>query len=353
MTSNTVSFLRDGATAAFDNTLLELRLVNCSLASWQTELGKLSALTLLDLSHNAIQHIPAGALRGVASTLKAFTLVRGKLTYLPEALADLTALQDLDLRENAMMSTHDDVLGIGSSNLLSGSANSLRFLKLASCGLVAVPRAVQGLTAIQVLDLSDNRIVTLNNYQFSSMSGLEELYLTGNPLSVVPYKTFAGLMSLTTLDMSNCRLTYIPSSALGEMPALSQLDLSKNRITVLLDNSFPTSPSLTTVDLSDNTITNFTDMAFNGAIGINTLKMNGCSLTFIPRSLRLAYALRSVHLENNQIQCSCQTLGWIKTWKKASGLIPHMFGTCANNAGLSIDTYVSSLVGACEDIVGR
>ncbi|RUS78327.1 hypothetical protein EGW08_013905 [Elysia chlorotica] len=401
MSHNKVSFLRQGATAAFDNTLLELRLVNCSLASFQAELSMFNALTLLDLSDNAIKDIPtgslnavattltsfklvrgnlaylpatltdlkalqlldlsdnaikdipAGSLKAVAATLTSFKLVRGNLAYLPAALTDLKALQEVDLSENPMVSTNNDVLGVGSSPLLANSAHTLRTLRLASCGLVAVPRALLGLDALQELDLSDNGIVTLNNYQFDSMVNLEKLYLRGNPISTVPYKTFSGLTSLSMLDMSGGRLTYAPSSALGEMPALSQLDLSKNRISVLLDNTFPKSPSLTTVDLSYNTITNISDMAFQGATALQTLKMNDCSLTSIPRSLRLAYGLRSVYLDNNPIPCNCQSMGWIKTWKLSAGLIPHLFGQCFNGASLSIDLYISTMLGGCDVPIGR
>ncbi|GFR67446.1 leucine-rich repeat-containing protein 15 [Elysia marginata] len=352
MSHNKVSFLRQGATAAFDNTLLELRMVNCSLATFQAELSMFNALTLLDLSDNSIQEIPAGALKAVASTLTSFRLVKGKLVYLPEALRDLTALQDLDLSENPMVSTYNDALGTGTSPLLTGSAHTLRSLRLASCGLVAVPLAVSALDALKVLDLTGNDIVTLNNYQFSSLVNLELLYLKDNPLSTVPYKTFSGLSSLTMLDMSGCRLTYTPSSTLGEMPALTQLNLSSNRISVLLDNAFPKSPSLRTVDISYNNISKVTDLAFQGATAIQTLNMKSCSLTNIPRSLRLAYGLRNVYLDDNQIPCTCQSMGWIKTWKLSAGLIPQLFGKCSNDDSLAFNAYISTKLTGCDVGVG-
>ncbi|KAH9499272.1 hypothetical protein Btru_003576 [Bulinus truncatus] len=341
MSHNLVTYMRDGAVTAFSNTLRELHLANASLSTFQKELSYLKVLTLLDLSYNNIAYIPPTALVNVSLTLTKLLMQHNHLTYIPDALYHLMVLEELDVSFNTMLSTNADIIGTSSSSLLENSASTLRLVNLSFCGLNAVPRAITSLRALEVLDLSGNKIVALVNHQFISLPQLKTLFLNDNPLMSIPYLSFSGLTSLSQLNLARCRLSYIPSSSIQEINSLATLDLSSNQITRIIDIAFPGAGNLTTVDLSNNTLMYIFDLAFYETHSMRTLRLSRCSLTKLPISISQADGLRTVFVDGNPIPCDCD-LSWILNWQRQAGIIPSIVGRCADNPTMAIGTYVSS-----------
>lgn len=107
----------------------------------------LSALTVLDLAHNA-------------------------LTALPSAVADLLALQRLDLSHNALAALPSALFTL----------RELRTLRLRANRLAALPAAVAGLEALRDLDVASNRLTRLPAAALARLPALRSLCLAGNPL---------------------------------------------------------------------------------------------------------------------------------------------------------------------------
>lgn len=107
----------------------------------------LSALTALDLSHNA-------------------------LTALPGAVADLLALQRLDLSHNALAALPPALFTL----------RELHTLRLRANRLAALPAAVAGLEALRDLDVASNRLARLPAAALARLPALRSLCLAGNPL---------------------------------------------------------------------------------------------------------------------------------------------------------------------------
>ena len=130
-----------------------------------------------------------------------------------------------------------------------------------------------GLTTLTALDLSGNSLTTLpagtlntmqasalNTMQASAFNGLTALTildLSDNSLDTMPEGAFSGLTALTALDLSDNSLTTIQAGAFNELTALTILDLSDNDMPILPDGTFEgfaaTPSGLLSLDLSDQT----------------------------------------------------------------------------------------------------
>ena len=67
-----------------------------------------------------------------------------------------------------------------------------------------------GLTALTVLDLSNNQLGNLPEDIFSDLTGLRDLYLDNNQLSNLPAGVFSGLTTLATLILNNNAVNPMP-----------------------------------------------------------------------------------------------------------------------------------------------
>lgn len=154
---------------------------------------------------------------------------RRGLTAIPSAIpADSL---ELNLNVNAFESGH-----LRRSNLSRHAR--LRHLYMSDCGLTNVDAdAFADLARLKWLDLSNNRIRTVDPFVFSGLD-LDHLFLNGNrELAGLGIMSFAGLRT-AGLYLHDCALTDLAPAVLGPINAtLRSLSLNGNRLTVL-DRSF-------------------------------------------------------------------------------------------------------------------
>ncbi|KAJ7106275.1 hypothetical protein C8R44DRAFT_638617 [Mycena epipterygia] len=111
------------------------------------------------------------------------------------------------------------------------SCTTLRELRLRHMAMKKVPRSLRHSTTLTRLDLSCNRIVTLDEAYLDEIPGLTTLHLQNNRLKKLPW-TFPLFRRLITLNISNNKFRAFPA-AVSELGNLRDLDISFNSISEL------------------------------------------------------------------------------------------------------------------------
>lgn len=112
------------------------------------------------------------------------------------------------------------------------NCRDLRELYASHNTLTELPGSLHGLTALQVLDLSFNKLNILSPETLSSLSALLELKLVRNRIRELREGAFDGLPRLTLIDLENNDLRIIERNAIRALPELQAIRLGKNRLQV-------------------------------------------------------------------------------------------------------------------------
>jgi len=118
---------------------------------------------------------------------------------------------------------------------------------------------LRGLQQAEKVDLSNNKIATIQSEAFTGFHHLKELDLSYNKLKMIKTGAFRGCLTLHTLKLRGAGVSLIQPNAFDDFVALKILDLAENRLTVP-DSLFRLSamPGLTTLILSGNDLSNIT-----------------------------------------------------------------------------------------------
>ncbi|KAK1167820.1 toll-like receptor 8 [Acipenser oxyrinchus oxyrinchus] len=290
-------------------------------------------ISCLNLSSNGFSNALNGTEFIFLPKLKYLDLTYNKIDLAYDyAFAELQQLEVLDLSYNL----HYFVV--------AGVTHNLGFLK--------------NLQFLKVLNLSWNEIYTLTNRELTSKS-LKELKFKGNRLDILwkgddnRYITlFKNLSNLTHLDISNNRLKRIPSNVYCSLPSnLTELYLSGNglqlfdweklayfnqlEVLALGDNSLTYvteklsiyTNTLRILDLSHNKITQLSDGFLQQARSLQYLYLSHNYLKLINQSTFPSGPnnyLKTLHLEGNPFQCTCDILDFILWIKSNDVAIPRL-----------------------------
>ncbi|KAJ7463487.1 hypothetical protein B0H11DRAFT_1734612 [Mycena galericulata] len=111
------------------------------------------------------------------------------------------------------------------------SCTTLSELRLSHMAMKKVPHSVRHSTTLTRLDLSCNRIVTLDEAYLDDIPGLTTLHVQNNRLEKLPWN-FPRLRRLITLNISSNKFRTFPASV-SELTNLRDLDISFNSISEL------------------------------------------------------------------------------------------------------------------------
>ncbi|KAJ6558075.1 hypothetical protein B0H19DRAFT_128004 [Mycena capillaripes] len=111
------------------------------------------------------------------------------------------------------------------------SCTTLRELRLSYMAMKKVPDSLRHSTTLTRLDLSCNRIVTLDEAYLDDIPALTRLYVQNNRLEKLPW-SFPRLRRLVTLNISNNKFRTFPAGV-SELMTLRDLDISFNSISEL------------------------------------------------------------------------------------------------------------------------
>lgn len=183
----------------------------------------------------------------------------GTYTRLPPPPPDLNPTT-LDLTNNSI--SHLDLVAVG-------QWVGLQHLHLGSNGLKSVAKSSEDfspLTSLTSLDLSRNSIQVLHTFVFVGLPLLTHLNLSHNQLHTIASGAFV-LPALQVIDLSHNAMVEVEQHLFDTSPALSTIKFSHNKISRLLDGTFSHLVDIPLIDFSHNAIMGIED---NTLVGINT-----------------------------------------------------------------------------------
>jgi len=113
---------------------------------------------------------------------------------------------------------------------------------------------LKGLSDLKVLDLNSNRLENIDSGTFNDTFRLRQLKLGKNRISSIPKDLFKNLKLLLNLDLSGNRLTTIDSLTFSGLESLKVLKLKRNDLVELLDAAFWPLSNLASLHLSFNNL---------------------------------------------------------------------------------------------------
>ena len=320
---------------------LKLSVNNISLFSANTILYPLTTITTLtglDLNNNQITKEADEALTSVTIHntgleelgLNDYNLDVGTLK-IAKGLQQITTLRVIDLGNNDIpqeacdqlaeaikLNKHLERLWLCNDNLHSSA--------------IVILSSLTTLTTLTVLGLNNNQIPQEADEALASVimhnTGLEELHFNDNNLGIGTLKVAKALQQITTLRILHLSNNNIPQEACDELALaiklnrhLEVLNLSVNNISHSSENfiltSLSTIKTLTGLGLNYNQITEGADEALASVIvhntGLEELYLNGTNLGVgtlkVAQALQHITTLRMLSLDNNNIpQEACDEL---------------------------------------------
>ncbi|KAJ8921597.1 hypothetical protein NQ315_010503 [Exocentrus adspersus] len=186
-------------------------------------------------------------------------------------------------------------------------------------------RALAGLKALQIFDLSNNKVVALPSELFKDSAGsIKEIYLQNNSISVLAPGLFANLEQLLALDLSRNLLTssWINVDTFSGLIRLVLLNLSYNRITKLDPSFFRDLYTLQILNLEHNSVETIPADTFAPMNNLHTLIISYNKITYLDAySLNGLYVLSLLALDNNLLE----------------GIHPEAFRNCSSLQDLNLN----------------
>jgi len=154
-----------------------------------------SLLETLDLSFNEIKYLDTNMTFKCLASLKALNLSNNKLKVINSfTFGFLTKLNELNLNSNGLHLLHENWFF------------NLGGLKMLRLGFNKLDKNAE-LAGVECLDLEQNRIVSIGEFDFTLMSSnLSFLNLNSNPIETIHERAFKQLKGLKTLKLSNISL---------------------------------------------------------------------------------------------------------------------------------------------------
>ncbi len=203
------------------------------------EIGNLTQLQALDISHNQLTALPEWL--GQLTQLQSLNLFGNQLTTLPEWLGQLTQLQSLNVSYNQLNALPKSLIKFRQlqSLVLSGNPaivlpkwlgqlSQLKSLDLTShYNLKVLPEWLGELTQLQSLVIRHTNLENLPEW-FGEFIHLQSLDISINPLVPLP-EILVKLIRLQSLTAKHNNLRLLPDW-LVQLPLLQHLDFGYNKV---------------------------------------------------------------------------------------------------------------------------
>ena len=248
----------------------------------------LSALTLLDLSQNPIEYLPASLFQ--LPKLETLILARCGLNKLDLPLEGVRpvcpALRRLDISHNNFTELPESLALMSSLEVLNVSSNNLTYF----------PRCIAEMGKLTEVWANSNRLAVLPEELPQSV---QLLVANSNEVESVPRNW--ALPALTTLALAYNRLTKLYSGFFDAFPSLTSLDLSANRL-----SSMPrvSSPHLTSLRVAGNRLSDIA-LSQEALTGLVVLDVSHNNLSTL-HNLSAATGLEVLNIAHNKLGTAIQ-----------------------------------------------
>ena len=350
------------AFSGIEDAVTILNLANNNLTHLPLALEELSSLRNLNLLGNPLANLDATVLANISSKLNTFTISLENFSRFPNELNVLTKLSTLTIYNVQVPILH--------SMAFKGFENSLSFLDMSYASFESIPAAVCRIKSLRtftsnnspnlskynasIFDECTHRMttvtyLTLQHDQLtifpklaSVFPNLQFLDLSHNLLYFIESTSLAGLSSLTTLDVRGNQLTCVPS-AINRATNLRTLYMYDNQIHTVEDYDLLQLHTLTQIFLSTNPLVYISPYAFKHNPLLTFIHLDSTKLGCVPRAILDLKHLLSLSLSGKPIECSCNTMSYLRQWNVSS---IHISATCSS--GKYVKTFVTSDLPKCS-----
>ena len=285
--------------------------------------GKLSRLTVIDLSDNQIRSWQP--MLGCITSLTSLVLAGNRLSTISSVIANLTRLTHLDLsgcnindipdhlyRCNTLTSLNlcnNNIASFGPKPCSLSSLSHLQELHVAHNPFVQVPQTLVKLTLLTNLDIGSSLITGLPR-GMHALSSLQRLILKGCDGLLSPPRemwsqpcskllSYLGALELAgqsrRLELVDMALRHVPMAVL-ECGSLTAMNLSHNSIKTLPPQFSMLASCLSQLDLSYNNIQDVTPCCT--LTQVTTMDVSFNPITQLPSEMQLLSRLSSIRAQS-------------------------------------------------------
>ncbi|KAL8597685.1 hypothetical protein ACOMHN_012652 [Nucella lapillus] len=220
----------------------------------------------LNLAFNNLRSIGKNDLKG-PTKVHYLDLRNNRITRIhADAFKHLELLRYLFLNQNPLVTVPD----------LRFGSQVLQLVDFSNCKLTKVPKTMP--TSVSDFRLSDNKIMQINQSDFTNMTKLRLLTINNNELHFVANGAFNDLESLDEIWLRNNKLVYIPR---GLPDHLRKLYMDSNKIREIEDGLFSNASRLDYLTVENNKINRINNNTFTGLQFLKSLNFRGNKLRVI------------------------------------------------------------------------
>ncbi|CAF4787736.1 unnamed protein product [Pieris macdunnoughi] len=226
----------------------------------------ITALKSIDLSLNEIRKLPKCIFKGKSISFFDIrqNLLEGELVK--GTFEGLGFIVELDISHQRLTSIEDFAfVGLDMLEVLMLNNNEIQNVSKSS---------FDSLRNLRRLDLSDNQIHDLN-FEVINLLKLQFLSLKGNLLRIIGKGHFDSLNLMEMLDVSNNNISEVESFSFKDLNELISFDISNNPLSQALENNtFKGLISLPALDISCTSLTVIKNNSFNEMTSLHTLNIS-------------------------------------------------------------------------------
>ncbi|BBH54450.1 leucine-rich repeat domain-containing protein [Fluviispira sanaruensis] len=215
-------------------------------------------LTSLKLKENALTDIPENVFAN-NHELKEVDLSQNKIQNI-SSLGN-TNIANLNLSDNKIESLNDSFFNsIQNIEVLNLSQNSIHSINKSHLS-----------PELKIVNLGNNKLTSIPN---ALSNNLEDLTISINKIEQLNGNELAQYFNLKSLNLFDNQIKEIPSEAFKTQSTLIKLNLAKNKFTEVPTTSFQYLASLETLDLSNNSLQSINQNSFDGLKSLKYLFIN-------------------------------------------------------------------------------